>query len=310
MHEPLLFLSAEAERLGTARELRRRAYAGHLVRVRRGVYVDAAAWASLDGDERYLTLVRSAALVSAPDSQFSRESAAVLWGLPMIGSWPTVAHELVDPRPGGTSRVGIRRHALGLDPSAVTTCGVTHTSLSRTLVDVACALPFGSAVPMLDAGLRMGAERTGLREILDALLPYPGATRGRRALEFASPLSESPGESFTRVQCHALGLPPPQLQVPFSDARGLIGYADFYWPHLDLVVEFDGASKYSAHRLYQRTVTLEELVLAEKDREDRMRRVVKRFVRLRWPVVKDRRLLAQRLMEEGLVRGREPIPAR
>ena len=304
MPEPHLILSGEAERLGTARELRRLAAAGRYVRVRSGVYADARAWASLDTDQRYRTLVRAASLVCAPGAQFCRESAAALWRLPMIGPWPGFAHELVARQPGGTSRVGIRRHGLGLDPLAESRDGVTVTSLGRTLDDVACALPLAKSVPMLDAGLRIAGTRDDLATLLESLQPFPASVRGRRAIEFATAASGSPGESFARVQFHALGVGPPQLQVPFSDQEGPIGVVDFYWPALDLIGEFDGASKYGSGREFQRHLSVEQIVLAEKEREDRLRRVARGFMRLTWPVVRDRRLLAQRLAEVGLHAGR------
>jgi hypothetical protein len=113
-------------------------------------------------------------------------------------------------------------------------------------------------------------------------------------------MSESPGESISRVQFHLLGFPPPELQVPFYDEQGLIGYADFYWPELDLVGEFDGDVKYLGET-YRRGRLPEEVVKAEKDREDRMRRVVRAFDRWDWEVALDQRRLALRLRPHGLV---------
>jgi hypothetical protein len=103
------------------------------------------------------------------------------------------------------------------------------------------------------------------------------------------------------VQFHALKLPPPELQVPFFDDDGLIGYADFYWRELDLIGEVDGRSKYGPNRHFQRSITPEELVWQEKRREDRLRRVVTSFVRLDWQTIADRRALASRLSQYGLI---------
>ena len=314
MPHPHLILSREAERLGTARDLRRAHASGHLVRVRSGVYADAQQWTSLDADEKYRSFVHAAALVSGDAAQFSHDSAAALWQLPSIGPWPSMAHELVAKGPGGTSRRGIRRHGLGLDPSPVRLDSVLVTSLDRTLLDMSCSTTFGRAVTMLDDALRptrAGDPRhgwdvrlptlDGLKSALAELLPYPGSARAGLALDFATALSGSPGETYSRVQFHALGLPAPELQVEFFDADGSIGFADFYWRHLDLIGEFDGASKYSAARRYQRGISLEQLLLEEKAREDRMRRVARSFARLRWPVVNDRRALAAYLRPFGLV---------
>jgi hypothetical protein len=93
------------------------------------------------------------------------------------------------------------------------------------------------------------------------------------------------------------------LQVPFSDADGFIGFADFYWPELDAIGEFDGAVKYR-HTRYLRGRLPEDVVIDEKYREDRMRAVVRAFARWNWSVANDRVRLAERLRPLGLVRMR------
>lgn len=298
---PPLYLYREALRLGTTRQLTAAHRSGSLTRVARGAYIQTADWMSLTPDEKYRAAVRAAAAISPPQSQFCRDSAAALWRLPSIGPWPTVAHELVNPTAGGTSRVGIRRHARGLDPSRVVIDDVTVTSLARTIVDMSCTTPFVRAVAMADHAMRIGLTMPELVYTMDALMPYRGLTRARRVAEFASPLSESPGESFSRVQFHALGYPAPELQVKFFDEHGFIGFADFFWRDLGLIGEFDGRSKYGVLRRYQRDMTLEQILLDEKAREDRLRRVSRSFVRLDWARVSDRRRLAAYLRPHGLV---------
>ena len=102
------------------------------------------------------------------------------------------------------------------------------------------------------------------------------------------------------MQFHALGFPAPELQVPFYDERGFIGCVDFYWRHLGLVGEFDGHVKYR-NAVYLRGRLPEEVVIAEKQREDRIRRVTKGFVRWDWRTAMDRAALAERVRPFGLV---------
>jgi hypothetical protein len=102
---------------------------------------------------------------------------------------------------------------------------------------------------------------------------------------------------------HLLRFPAPQLQVPFYDEEGFIGYADFYWPELGLIGEFDGAVKYR-DKVYLRGRLPEVVVIDEKRREDRMRRVSSSFARWDWATALDRRLLAQRLTPFGLMPSR------
>ena len=313
MRKATFYLSREAQRLGTDRELRRRHALGTMIRLRAGVFIEADAWQGLDPDERYRARVQAAALASQPDAQFSHASAAALWRLPSLRKWPTVVHELVERSAGGTSRVGIVRHGLELDPHAVRIDGVLTTSLSRTLIDVASAGDFASGVVAMDAGRRApedGDFRLGmidsapalqeLREHFRGLLPYPAPARVERVLEFSNPLSGSVAESFARVQFHALGLPEPELQTAFRDELGLIGFADFFWPHLELICEVDGKLKYGAARRYRRDVPAQQVLLEEKDREDRMRRVSKGFVRLDWKKISNRRVLSDYLSGFGL----------
>jgi hypothetical protein len=309
---PHIYLTREAERLGTGRELRALHSRGAVVRLATGAFIDRSAWESLDSDGRYRARVHAAALISSPGAQFSHDSAAALWRLPSIGRWPVVSHELIDRSAGGTSRVGIARHALGRDPLATVVDGVLVTSLTRTLIDMAATAPFVRSVAMIDDGLRMprpGDFRDGLviptqLELLgahDALLPFRGSTRARRAICFGDGRSGSPLESFSRVQFSALGYPAPEQQVRFDDEFGFIGVVDFYWRELGLIVETDGDSKYTDARKFQRDMTLEQVLRTEKQREDRLRRQSRSFARIGWALASDRRALAAFLRPHGLV---------
>jgi hypothetical protein len=120
-------------------------------------------------------------------------------------------------------------------------------------------------------------------------------------MDFASALAASPGESFARVQFLALGYPEPELQVEFFDELGFAGEVDFYFRELDLIVEFDGRSKYGPDREFQQDLSLEQMLLKEKDREDRLRRLVRSFARINWTLVADRRALANHLRPHGLI---------
>src|SRR5690554_2610940 len=117
MKPPEIYLSREAQRLGTDRELRRRAERGELKRLLPGAYVSSDEWLSMSEREQYITKVQAAARISSPDSQFSHDSAAALWGLPVLGRWPSRVHQLTERSTGGTSRVSIARHGLGVDPA-------------------------------------------------------------------------------------------------------------------------------------------------------------------------------------------------
>ena len=197
------------------------------------------------------------------------------------------------------------RHGGGHDPAGTERDGIRVTSLVRTVVDVAHSCEFPRAVGMIDAALA-GSETHGrepvIRAELDASMNAsrrPGAVRARRAIAFADGRSESLGESLSRVQFEALGLPRPLLQQRFVDEQGTI-IPDFYFPEFDLAGEFDGAVKYGDGRRFGTTLSAREVLIAEKRREDRLRRLVSRVARWGWAEATDRRALAAILRAHGI----------
>jgi hypothetical protein len=86
---------------------------------------------------------------------------------------------------------------------------------------------------------------------------------------FADAGAKSPGESRSRVAIVQAGLPAPVLQWEVLEDRRSLGFADFGWPWLRTVGEFDGEIKYG--RLVRPGQAPGDVVFAEKRREDRMR---------------------------------------
>jgi hypothetical protein len=309
-----ILLSRELAALGMDRQLRNWHARGAVTHVAPGAYVKTSEFAALTTDERYRLRIAAIALLF-PGTQFSHDSAAALWRLPTLGSWPEGVHASGRREAGGRSNANLVRHGLGLDPHPAVIDSVTVTSLARTLADVAGHRSFARAVTMLDDGLRAHEEsefRHGaepptkgdvLRE-LERLGRFPGHARARNAVSFADARSGSPGESLSRVQMLALSLPAPELQVPFYDSTGLIGFADYYWRELGLVGEFDGNSKYGDARRHARGLSPAEVLLAEKAREDRLRQVVRGVVRWGWSTARDRRALERLLAPHGVVPSR------
>ena len=309
---PPFEFSRQARLTGTERSLVRRHARGELVRVRPGVFLAAEIWNGYGVDARYRARVFAAAEVVRPGTVFSRDSAAALLRLPALGPWPERVDVLGPPASGGRSSTGIYRLPGPHDPEAIEVNGFAVTSLARTVVDVSARCDFARAVCMIDAALG-AAERSTFRrvhgiapasreridELVAGMAPFPGIARAKLAVAFGDPLSGSIGESLSRVQMHLLGFPPPMLQVPFRDAQGLIGVVDFFWPEYSLIGEFDGRVKYR-DKTYARGRLPEEVVWAEKLREDRLRAQVRSLARWDWRVANDQRLLAERLRAHGL----------
>lgn len=267
------------------------------VRVRRGVYVDSSDWAAKEREARHFVRMQAvcASMRSAP--VFSHQSAALIWGLPVVGV-PMLVQLTAAGRVGVRSQRGIRWHNDAVrDDELVELGGFRVTSLERTLVDLARTCSFASAVAALDAGIgewiespiagRVGGTNTGrLHELVAAAAGRRGVRAARVSVEFADARSGSAGESVSRANLHLLGFPAPELQVPFRRYDGGVDIVDFDWPELGTFGEFDGRGKYLRDE-YTADTPIEGILLAEKDREDRIRRHRPFGVRWGWDIGRD-----------------------
>jgi len=221
----LVLASDLSAAFGDDLRLRRLAERGRLHRFYRGQYVAAARWRDFTQDQKYELLVRGAALARRGAPPLSHQSAAVLWGLPILVPWPREVHFLTERASGGRSDPGIRKHAVGLDGADLTERdGLLLTTVARTAVDLAATMDLKSAVAAVDRALavdRFGRvpPMTTMAELLDTwqrMLPFRGSVRARAIIEFGTQLSGSPGESGSRVNIALNGFPVPELQHPFE----------------------------------------------------------------------------------------------
>jgi hypothetical protein len=287
-----------------ARALSRMCEAGSVLRLRRGVYVDAAVWRRLTKEERLQ--LRMLALVETAPSRpvFSHWSAALLHGLP-ISRRATDRVDLAMDSTRNRAVAGARAHLLPLDGSEVVEVdGMLCTSLLRTTVDVAADSSFEEAVVLADVSLQLlpGDGRSALTEAADLSGRRRGIERARQVIAFADPLSGSPGESISRVRMHRLGFVRPELQVPVV-TDGITDYGDFGWEEVLGLGEFDGEVKYRDDR-YRLGGEVEDVVIREKNRENRMRRQRPRFARWDWADLQEGRL-ERILRETGIPKRRK-----
>ncbi len=307
-----VILSRDATTVGLERELRTEFERGRLVRLRAGAYALATEWSLLTPDARYLRRVHAFAAVSEEPLVFSHHSAAAIWGLPLIGTWPSGIDVLIDPAPGGRSRHGVTRHFQDGPLSIVERDGLLVTSAADTAVAMARILPFPGAVAMMDKAIhypRVGtalADRDDL-EIALAAIPARKRVNGRnaafRAADLASTESGSPGESASRALIYLLGFLLPEQQVRFDDAEGFIAFVDFFWRRINRVGEFDGLGKYLKEE-YTHGRTTAQVVMDEKRREDRVRACGPLVSRWDWPLVVDPTAFGRFLARIGVPRVR------
>lgn len=282
------------------RTFRRAVERGELVRVRRGVFLPAERWRALRPMDQYrLTIV--AAVDRAHALVVSHRSAAVLWGVPLIGPVPSEVEVLTSLTNGSRREGGFRRWATrDHETEIVEIDGIRATSLRRTVVDLAASLAFPEAVAAVDWALTHGVPRDELARLAAALLSGGALKRAVAAIGFGDGRSGSPGESVSRAMIRQLGFPAPELQVPFHDRRGLIGESDFYWRRWALIGEFDGMVKYQDERML-RGRTPAQVLAAEKRREDRLRATGPRVARWVWDDLTPDRL-GSILLDAGLPR--------
>ncbi|MBC7725714.1 MAG: hypothetical protein H7146_13375 [Burkholderiaceae bacterium] len=303
-----LLFAGHIGRAGMDSRLLRRSYAvGDLVRVARGVYIEARRWRDLAAVGRHCVLI-AASVDRDGDTVLSHHSAAALWGIPILGAWPTRVQSTMPRSGGGRSGVAVARHDGVVDDPLRAPSGYLVTSVARTVIDIARTAGFAAGVVAMDHAIHVDS-RTGFsratREEIEAvarrMMPFRGSRLVGAVMGFANGLSDSPGESLSRVQIMRLGFPAPVLQHVFRDAFGRI-IVDFWWPDFNLAGEFDGVAKY--HRVeYLAGRTVETVVTEEKHREDRLRRLGPRVARWDWDAAHQRAPLALILEQAGLPRG-------
>ena len=105
----------------------------------------------------------------------------------------------------------------------------------------------------------------------------------RRLLWFANEKCASPLETIAWIAIHNAGFVLPQHQIDIYDKHHFIGCVDMYWElsNRNLVLELDGKVKYK---------TGDDL-LAEKRREDQLRRMNIEVFRASWNDVKNGKLV-------------------
>lgn len=287
------------------RRLRARIDSGQITRIAPGSFADAREWRQLTPIARHAQRVWEAAARSRSETVFSHWSAAALHGIDILGAWPSVIDASIDAATGGRSSGTIRRHSRDL--SAIGTSEWQRHRVTvpvQTAVDLTASLPFVEAVAVADQAL--WARRIGGALVRsDALLAAAhsrtgrGSARATRAAAFASPLADGVRESQSRVLIASMGFPEPELQARFVLLNGREAFTDFFWRDQGHIGEFDGTGKYRDPALL-RGRSPDEVLLAEKDREDELRRQVRAFSRWRLPALRSPRLLYDILHGAGL----------
>jgi very-short-patch-repair endonuclease len=252
-------------------EVRALVRCGELVRVRAGAFVDGTVHASLDPVGRHSLAARS--IVRRLHGYAVCDLSAVsVWGLPVINGHLDRIHvcQVGAGRARSAGRVVV--HAPVAASDVVPHLGVLVVRPTLAVLQSARSSMVDGLIAA-DAAVRAGLSTRGqlLTEARTRRLGYAA----HRVADLASGLSESPGESWTRLVLAGLGVAAEQ-QVAIRDHDGrFVARVDFLLPDLGVVVEFDGAMKYAG-------VDGRDALVREKRREDALRALGYRVVRLTW----------------------------
>ena len=259
------------------REIQRFITSGRWIRLRRSVYIEATL---LPDDEisRHILQLRAVLLCLQEEVAASHITGAALHEFALLD--PDFSLVNVTRERAGTSRTeaGVRHHDASLPSGQLTKVeGLLTTSAARTVVDLARELPFDAGLVAAESALNKGLTTLAeLREIHEYCADWIGSRDAGRVVSFASPYSETAGETLCRIAFDVLGLPQPSQQVLIYDAAGFIARSDFLWEEQNTIGEFDGLVKYAGE-------DGKKAVIAEKRREDRLRQAGAQVVRFYWP---------------------------
>jgi len=235
------FTTAQARELGISKkQLIAAVGSGEVRRVLRGVYQRT------DEPDTVENRAAAAALVLASGSVLRDRSAAWLHG---IDVFTYAEHGVVPPLETCVGRFRAPSDRLGVDggtrdlaPDDVMTIqGVRVTTPLRTALDLGCNLRRRDALAALDQFMRThGLTREQLAQGALKFFRRRGVIQLRQLIPHANERSESPRESWTRLEIVDAGLPCPELQF-WIEIDGMPTYRiDLAYPCLRVAVEYDG----------------------------------------------------------------------
>lgn len=267
------------------------------VRVSRGAYVPKA----LDAWERYTAQCRAVLRRLRPGAYLTGPSAAIAWGLPLVGKPPKAVTV------GGVARGRYARDVLVVPGKAETRVlgDLLVASPQWTVADCARLLDLRGAAVVADAALHARlCSVEDLCEVLASLGRSHGVARVRWIVDATDGASESPGETWTRMRIRELGYDATS-QVVVRDGD-FVARVDLLLSDGRTVLEFDGDLKYRGPEH-----GVAETLKDEKRRQARLEALGYVVLRILWEQLRDLDAVERRLLRAG-ARPRRPrttVPA-
>lgn len=295
-----VFSVAEATAAGlTARDLRYLVRTDAVVRLERGWYGRAESLASgVDSPwerRRRQHALRARAIVRAFEHQVvaSHHTGLVLRSLPTFAADLRQVHVTRVDSGQFRRRAGLTVHerSNGLQPlDGVIDVGSAILGTGRCNGQMA-------ALIAADAALHRQVLTVGdLARSADYVIG-PASVLCRRVLDLADGRAESPGETRLREALRWMGLvATPQFRIEDGPFLALV---DLYIEEHQLAIEFDGFVKYGRLDPLAAQPAPADVVVAEKIREDHIRELGHRFLRVIWRDMDELRALRGRI--DGII---------
>ncbi|HEX7462483.1 MAG TPA: hypothetical protein VF317_09940, partial [Dermatophilaceae bacterium] len=217
-----LVTALEAHSCGyTNVSLHRLVATGDLFRARSGCFVDGRLLNDAGPEKRHALTARAVSRGYRQPHAISHISALVVLGLPLLNITAGVVH-LTLTGPGRPRTLpGLRVHPELPDSVARQRDGDRVVHPAMAIVQSASLAGITAGVAAADAALHAGqVTKNDLEIALRVARLGPGRADARAAVDLADGLTESPGESWTRILFVSLGLPRVEPQVEIRDSRG------------------------------------------------------------------------------------------
>ena len=286
------------------RTLARRARAGELQCVYKGLYVRPSYWQGLDAAERYRHIIRSLAAIH-PQWVFCEMTAAAIFGINESTRHMKLVNIAVERNRYMHDYGLIRHHYMNVVQYEIVD-GVRVTPLIRTVFDCMRKQSFPDALAIAESALRgrVVSKRT--------LQQHFAAMRGRGKAEALLALRYATGRTENGGEAYALGVmlnerfmePTLQEEMVYPFDLSHRDRVDFAWHTADgrlIVAELDGRVKYRDKTMF-RDGDLSATVIAEKEREERIRLVADELVRFSFREAMERTPLVRKLVKAGVPR--------
>lgn len=216
-----------------------------LVAVKTGLYTTSQLWSSWDDHRaRPLARVRAAQGSIEIEHVFSHESAALIWGLPLVDAAAAATHITRRDKRATRTYGGIWHHGAAYDDHQVHWVGgLPVLDRARTVLDLSRRRDGRrSGLVAADAYLRSGHSREALSDLLlSQMVGWPYTRTAARVVRDADGGAANAGESLARELVLEAGLGPVETQFPMPH-RGGTYFADIRAGRH--IIEFDGRIKY------------------------------------------------------------------